>query len=48
MMTECEQYKKSLETLAQYFTSGNQIPVEKATILAVDFWKITGMTPKVK
>jgi hypothetical protein len=35
--------QKALATLAKYFTSGNCIPVDQATIKAVDFWRITGM-----
>lgn len=35
--------QKALATLAKYFTSGNKIPVDQATIKAADFWSITGM-----
>jgi hypothetical protein len=35
----------ALNELARYFTSGNSVPVEQATILANDFWRITGLTP---
>jgi len=38
----------ALDELAKYFTSGNEIPVERATILAKDFWRITGLTEKKK
>lgn len=31
-----------IDELKKYFTSGNDIPVERATILAKDFWKIIG------
>lgn len=34
-----------LDELARYFTSGNSVPVERATIRAKDFWRITGKTP---
>lgn len=33
----------ALKELAKYFTSGNSVPVERATILAKDFWRITGL-----
>ena len=36
----------ALEELALYFTSENGVPVERATILAKDFWRITGMKPE--
>lgn len=32
-----------IEELDKYFTSGNDIPVERATILAKDYWKIRGI-----
>lgn len=35
----------SIDELARYFESGNGVPVERATILAKDFWRITGLTP---
>lgn len=35
--------RDALATLAKYFTSGNHIPVDQATIKAADFWSITGM-----
>lgn len=31
-----------LERLARYFKSGNDVPVERATIRAQDFWSIVG------
>ena len=37
-------HEKALATLAKYFTSGNNIPVDQATIKATDFWRITGLT----
>lgn len=37
--------RDALNELARYFTSGNSVPVERATILAKDFWRITGLTP---
>ena len=42
---EAGQKRAALSELARYFTSGNGIPVERATILAKDFWRITGLTP---
>lgn len=42
--------KAALSELARYFTSGNDVPVERATILAKDFWRIvqpSGLTPNV-
>lgn len=30
--------------IALYFTSGNAVPVERATIRSADFWRITGMS----
>lgn len=41
---ELERKDKALLTLAKYFTSGNHIPVDQATIKAADFWNITGLT----
>lgn len=35
----------AVSELAKYFTSGNSVPVERATIRADDFWRITGLTP---
>lgn len=41
--------KKELEQmiveLKRYFTSGNDVPVERATIYAKDFWKIINESP---
>lgn len=37
--------RDALNELVRYFTSGNGVPVERATIHAKDFWRITGMTP---
>jgi hypothetical protein len=45
---EAEQMRSALAELARYFTSGNSVPVERATILAMDFWRITGLTPNVR
>jgi hypothetical protein len=36
---------EAIAELAKYFTSGNAVPVERATISAKDFWRITGLTP---
>jgi hypothetical protein len=33
---------EKIEQLKRYFTSANPIPVERATILARDFWQIIG------
>lgn len=41
-------HEKALATLARYFTSGNHIPVDQATIKAADFWSITGLVPNAK
>jgi hypothetical protein len=32
----------AINELKKYFTSANPIPVERATILARDFWRIIG------
>lgn len=40
---EIARQRKALETLAKYFTSGNLIRVDQATIKSDDFWRITGM-----
>ncbi len=45
---EIERIRTAQAELAKYFTSGNCVPVERATILAKDFWRITGMTPNAK
>jgi pantoate kinase len=43
------QLADALNELRSYFTSGNDVPVERSTILAKDFWRIvnraTGATP---
>jgi hypothetical protein len=33
------------DELKLYFTSGNNVPVTRATILAKDFWRIIGEEP---
>lgn len=38
----------ALDEFALYFTSGNSVPVERATIRAKDFWRITGMAPNAE
>ena len=45
---EIAKKQKALATLAKYFTSGNCIPVDQATIKAADFWQITGMVPNAE
>ena len=46
---KCKQQEAALAELAKYFTSGNCVPVERATISAKDFWRITGLeTPNEK
>lgn len=44
-IAERDKLRNALAELALYFTSGNEVPVERATIRAADFWRITGMTP---
>jgi hypothetical protein len=39
-----DRQRDAIATLAKYFTSGNHIPVDQATIKATDFWSITGLT----
>jgi hypothetical protein len=39
-----ERQQKALATLAKYFTGGNHIQVDQATIKAADFWSITGLS----
>jgi hypothetical protein len=41
---KCKQQEAAISELAKYFTSGNNVPVERATIMAKDFWRITGLT----
>jgi hypothetical protein len=38
-----EYLEKQLAELDKYFTSGNDVPVERAVIHAKDYWKIRGM-----
>lgn len=45
MAAEAERLRKALAELARYFTSGNSVPVERASITAKDFWRITGLAP---
>lgn len=40
-----EQAEQALSEIARYFTSGNEVPVERATIKASDFWRISGIKP---
>lgn len=42
---ELARLQGALAQLARYFTSGNSVPVERATIRAEDFWRITGLAP---
>ena len=44
ILREWRAYRKAVAELNQYFTSGNSIPGERATILAKDFWRIIGAT----
>ena len=37
---------ESIKELSRYFTSGNSVPVERAVILAKDFWRITAQQPE--
>jgi len=48
MVEQSNKQQEVLRELAKYFTSGNAVPVERATILAKDFWRITGLTHNVK
>lgn len=41
---ELEKFQKAVSVLKQYFTSSNCVPVDKATIKAEDFWRITGIS----
>lgn len=43
---EINRLNKIINDLSLYFTSGNSIPVERATILAKDFWRIVESLPK--
>jgi len=45
MEVEIASLRNAQSELARYFTSGNGVPVERATILAKDFWRITDTTP---
>lgn len=38
---ELERLRNAVAELTRYFSSGNDVPVERATILAKDFWRIT-------
>jgi hypothetical protein len=38
--------ERKLSELRKYFTSANPIPVDRAVILAKDFWSILGEEPK--
>ena len=42
---EIDRLRSVVAELMLYFTSGNGVPVERATILAKDFWRITGLPP---
>jgi len=42
---ECTRLRGAMAKLRLYFTSGNTIPVERATILGKDFWEILGEEP---
>ncbi len=43
-----QELQRALDELALYFTSGNGTPSERATILANDFWRITGKRPNAR
>ena len=43
---EINRLNKIIADLSLYFTSGNSIPVERATILAKDFWRIVKGLPE--
>lgn len=45
LQREVDELQAKLDRLALYFTSGNCVPVKRATIRADDFWRITGMQP---
>jgi len=40
-LAELERLRNAVAELTRYFSSGNDVPVERATILAKDFWRIT-------
>ena len=43
-LTSLKEYlQNQLKELDKYFTSANNIPVERATIMAKDYWKIRGI-----
>lgn len=42
---EKDKLQYQIDELKKYFTSGNPIPVERATILAKDFWRIIDEEP---
>lgn len=46
MSDHIETLEEQISELKKYFTSGNSIPVERATILAKDFWLIIGQVPE--
>lgn len=37
---ENEEFRNKINALKRYFTSGNDVPIERATIKASDFWAI--------
>jgi hypothetical protein len=45
LRAENARMREALVELARYFTSRNDVPVERATIHAKDFWRVTGMQP---
>lgn len=47
LSAELEQANNIIAELSRYFTSGNSVPVDRATISAKVFWKLLGQEPKV-
>lgn len=41
LIEEIQRLNTALDELQEYFTSGNDIPVERATIKASEFYRIT-------
>lgn len=47
ILEENKTLKKALNELSKYFKSGNDIPVDRATIKAKDFWDIVKDIPEI-
>lgn len=45
--SDYDDLKARVDKLKKYFTSTNKIPIERATILARDFWSIFNVEPFV-